>query len=59
MLSCIVRRVEKKTTVSVTFEAPRDLAKKLEAEAKEAERPRSWVIRRLLLRALAENDKTV
>lgn len=59
--SYILRIVEKKAQddkVSVTLEMPRGLLKQIEAEARDIERPRSWVIRKLLLRALAQNEKT-
>ncbi len=58
---CIVRRVEKKRpekTVSVTLDMPRQLVQKIEQEAAETRRTRSFVIRELLLRALAANEKT-
>ncbi len=45
-------------TISITFDAPRPLVQKLEREMKEQDRPRSWVIRQLLFRALAANEKT-
>jgi predicted transcriptional regulator len=43
---------EKKAEAWVTFRAEAALIKKLEAEAKEQDRPRSWVIRQLLVKAL-------
>ena len=49
---------EKKSEAWATFRAEPELIKKLNKAAKDAERPRSWVIRRLLLRALAQNEKT-
>ncbi len=48
---------KKEPTISITFEAPRPLVQKIEREMKELDRPRSWVIRQLLLRALAQNEK--
>jgi len=42
----------------IGFEADRELRVRIEAEAEKLDRPRSWVIRQLLLRALAQNEKT-
>jgi metal-responsive CopG/Arc/MetJ family transcriptional regulator len=45
--------------ITVTFDAPESLVKKLEDEAREHGRcSRSAAIRLLLLRALAQNEKT-
>lgn len=51
--------MEKKAddTISITFDAPVPLVKKLEREMKELDRPRSWVIRQLLVRALETAGK--
>lgn len=43
--------------VSVTLEMPRPLLKKIESEARVQDRPRSWVIRQLLVRALETSGK--
>ena len=48
---------EKKPEAWATFRAEPELLRKLDKAAKDAERPRSWVIRRLLLRALAQTEK--
>ena len=45
-------------TITVTFDAPESLVKKLEDEAREHDRSRAAAIRQLLLRALAHNEKT-
>lgn len=37
---------------------PRELVEKIDALAEEEVRPRTQMIRRLLLRALAQNEKT-
>jgi metal-responsive CopG/Arc/MetJ family transcriptional regulator len=52
--------VEKKpeATITVTFEAPESLVEDLETRALREDRSRSAVIRQLLLRALAANEKT-
>jgi len=42
----------------VLLAMPKPLVESLDKEAKKQERPRSWVIRQLLLRALASNEKT-
>ena len=42
----------------IGFEADRELRTRIEARAKELDRPRSWVIRQLLLHALSQNEKT-
>ena len=44
--------------ITVTFEAPRELVEKLDVAADGDRRSRSFVIRELLLRALAQNEKT-
>ena len=61
--TCIVRFVPRKTeksdeSVIVTFEAPRELVERLDDAAEGDRRSRSFVIRELLLRALAQNEKT-
>jgi len=43
---------KKEPTISITFDAPRPLVQKIEREMKELDRPRSWVIRQLLVKAL-------
>lgn len=45
-------------TISVTLDMPRPLVRKIEQEALATRRSRSFVIRELLLRALAANEKT-
>jgi metal-responsive CopG/Arc/MetJ family transcriptional regulator len=45
-------------TIRVTLDMPKQLAQKLERIQREEDRSRSWVIRQLLLRALAQNEKT-
>ena len=52
--------MEKKTAaenISVTLDLPRPLFRKIEQEARDAERPRAWVIRKLLLQALESQEK--
>jgi metal-responsive CopG/Arc/MetJ family transcriptional regulator len=44
--------------IRVTVDMPREMAAELEAKAEKEDRSRSAVIRQLLLRALAANEKT-
>jgi predicted transcriptional regulator len=45
-------------TTLLGFRAEDALVKRIQDEADRAERPKSWIIRKLLLRALAQNEKT-
>ena len=61
--ACIVpfvaTKVEKPDdSITVTFEAPRELVDRLDVAAESDRRSRAFVIRELLLRALAQNEKT-
>jgi hypothetical protein len=45
-------------TITITFDAPESLVMQLEKNAAKEDRSRAAVIRQLLLRALAQNEKT-
>ena len=49
---------KKPPQIIIGFRAEASLAKQLTATAEKEERPVSWVIRKLLLQALAQNEKT-
>jgi len=55
---CSLLLVPKKPQAVIGFRAEPALVKQLEKAAEQQERPVSWVIRKLLLQALAQNEKT-
>jgi metal-responsive CopG/Arc/MetJ family transcriptional regulator len=54
----VEKRQIPENVIRVTFDMPKTLAQQLERLQRKQDRSRAWVIRQLLVRALAQQEKT-